>query len=186
VLDPRLPEASYTLGVVLWQTGRATEATAPFRAAIAARPDYAEAHYMLGLVRKQEGDLEGALAGFREAVRLRPRYAEAQAALGQLLAARGDTAGAAAAQDASARLTREKADAQAAAFALAAGQASAEKGDHPAALASLREAVRLDPASARAHYQLALVLRQAGAAREAARHFTEAHRLAPYLPAGPS
>jgi len=65
-------------------------------------------------------------------------------------------------------------------------QASAEKGDRPAALASLREAVRLDPASARAHYQLALVLRQAGAAREAARHFTEAHRLAPYLPAGPS
>jgi Flp pilus assembly protein TadD len=83
-------------------------------------------------------------------------------------------------------LTREKADAQAAAFALAAGQASAAGGDRAKALASLREAVRLDPASARAHYELARVLKQAGAAREAARHLAQARRLAPWLPADPS
>jgi tetratricopeptide (TPR) repeat protein len=158
----------------------------PSATAIAARADYAEAHYMLGLVRKQEGDRPGALDAFRAAVRAArvtrrrrrrsdncsPRQATRRVPRRRRRSRSGSR--------------REKADAQAAAFALSAGRASADKGDRASALASLREAVRLDPANGRAHYQLALVLREAGAAREAARHFAEAHRLAPYLPAGPS
>ena len=56
-LDPQsqLPEAPYTLGVTLWQIGRAEDAATAFRAALAARTDYAEAHYMLGTVLRQQG-----------------------------------------------------------------------------------------------------------------------------------
>ena len=45
-LDPSLPEPHFTLGVVLWQTGRAEEALKSFDDAIAQKADYAEAHYM--------------------------------------------------------------------------------------------------------------------------------------------
>jgi len=49
------------------------------------------------------------------------------------------------------------------------------------AIASFREAVRLAPEDARAHYQLALALRKGGAVAESRREMTEARRLAPYL-----
>ena len=161
--------------------GARPEAMAPFRAAIAARPGYAEAHYMLGLVLQAGGRPRAARsrgsARPSGSVRATP---EAHRGLGQLLAAagrRGRCGGGDIARPSGSR--RVKADAQAAAFALSAGQASAARGDRAAALA---QPARGGPARSRqraAHYQLALVLQQAGAAREAARHFAEAHRLAP-------
>jgi protein O-GlcNAc transferase len=55
--------------------------------------------------------------------------------------------------------------------------------DHDAAgaLDRFREAVRLDPENAQAHFQLALALAARGARDEARAHFQQAHRLAPYL-----
>ena len=41
--------------------------------------------------------------------------------------------------------------------------------------------IRLAPDNPKAHYQLALALRQAGATADANTHFAEAQRLAPYL-----
>ncbi len=70
-----MPEAPYTLGVVLWQTGRGDQAVPLFRDAIARRADYAEAHYMLGTVLRQLGDGEGALREFRETIRINPALA---------------------------------------------------------------------------------------------------------------
>ena len=129
MLDPRLPEASFTLGVVLWQTGRAAaEAKAPFRRRFAARADYAEAHYMLGLVRKQEGDRDGALAGSARPCACARSTPKRRRPWASCWPRAGDAAGAKAALEAAERLTGETADAQAAAFALAAGQASAPAG----------------------------------------------------------
>jgi Flp pilus assembly protein TadD len=48
-------------------------------------------------------------------------------------------------------------------------------------VASLREAVRLAPALADAHLQLARALEAQGASVEARRHLEEARRLAPWL-----
>jgi tetratricopeptide (TPR) repeat protein len=180
-LDPSLPEAPYTLGVVLWQTGRADEAVASFREALSRRPDDANAHFMLGTVLKHKADVEGALAAFREAIRQRPDLAEAHLNLGQLLQQSGDAAGAALALAEADRLNKKKADAQAATFALDAGLTKLKKRDTAGALESFREAIRLSPEHAKAHYQLALALQSQGAVEEARHHFTEARRLAPYL-----
>ena len=79
------------------------------------------------------------------------------------------------------RLNKKKADAQAAAFALSAGRGKLGKGDVAGAVTSFREAVRLAPENAEAHFQLGLALRKQGAGGEARRHFEEARRLAPYL-----
>jgi len=180
-LDPALPEAPFTLGVVLWQTGRADEAAAMFKEAIARRPEYAEAHYMVGTIFRQDGDADAALFELREAIRLNPMSAEAQTTLGQMLQARRDAEGAAKAFAEAERLNKLKADAQAAVFAVNAGIEAMKRHETAAAIEKFREAVRLAPDNAQAHYQLALALRRAGRQDEARAEFTAARRLAPYL-----
>ncbi len=71
-------------------------------------------------------------------------------------------------------------------MALAAGLKKLAMKDTATAIGQLREAVRLDPENARAHYELARVLRTEGQAAEANRHFAEARRLAPYLATPPA
>jgi Flp pilus assembly protein TadD len=107
--------------------------------------------------------------------------AEAHLSLAQALQQRGDVDGARVARAEADRLNQRKADAQASAFALSAGQQKLKAGDHSAAIAQFREAIRLAHDNAQAHFALALALEQAGAATEARRHFEEAKRLAPYL-----
>jgi tetratricopeptide (TPR) repeat protein len=180
-LDPSLQEAFYTLGVVLWQTGRAEDAVQAFRSAINRRPDYADAHYMLGTILRQQGLTSEALAAFRATIANRPTSAEAHLSLGQLLAQLGQTEASVAALAEAERLTRLKADREAAAFAVAVGVQKLEARDTAGAIERFREAIRLAPESARAHYQLALALQRAGAEREAQTHFAEAKRLAPFM-----
>ena len=79
------------------------------------------------------------------------------------------------------RLNRKKADEQASTFAVGVGLQKLKTGDVAGAVAQLREAVRLAPDNAQAHYQLALALQRTGARTEARTHFAEAQRLAPYL-----
>jgi Flp pilus assembly protein TadD len=180
-LDPALPEAPFTLGVVLWQTGRADEAVPLFKEALARRPPYADAHYMLGTIFKQRGDLDAALQEFRETIRLNPGSAEAHTSLGQALNAVRDPSGAAAALAEAERLTRLKADGQASVFAVNAGVERLKRADVAAAIARFREAVRLAPDNAEAHYQLAMALRRTGALEESRRELQTARRLSPLL-----
>jgi len=180
-LDVTLPDAKFTLGVVLWQTGRAAEALASFRSAIEAKPDYAEAHYMVGTILRQQGHTQEALAEFRQAIQLQPGSADAYLSLGQLLHRTGDEVGSAAALKEAERLNKLKADEQAAAFALNRGVEKLKAGDVDGAVPDLSEAVRLAPDVARAHYQLALAFSRQGARVKARPEFAEAKRLAPYL-----
>ena len=179
-LDPKLPEAPFTLGVVLWQTGRADDAVGLFREAIARKPDYAEAHYMLGVVLKQRARLDEAVEQFRTAITERPEMAEAHLSLGQALQQKGDGAGARAAYEEAERLNRRKADAQASTFAVSVGVEKLKTGNRKAAIEQFREAVKLAADNPQAHYQLALALRLT-APGEARQHFEDARRLAPYL-----
>jgi Flp pilus assembly protein TadD len=179
-LDRELPEAPFTLGVVLWQGGRAEEAIALFKDAIARRTDYAEAHYMLGTIFKQQGQLDAALEEFRETIRLQPS-AEAHTSLGQVLQVMHDASGAAAAFAEAERLNKLKADSQAATFAVNAGIERLKRSELGPAIEKFREAIRLAPDNAQAHFQLALALDRAGAREEARTEFAAARRLAPYL-----
>jgi Flp pilus assembly protein TadD len=167
--------------VVLWQTGRGDEAVALFTEALARRSQYAEAHYMLGTIFKQRGDLDAALAEFRQTIRLSPGSAEAHTSLGQVLNATHDPAGAASALAEAERLNKLKADTQASIFAVNAGVERLKHDDVAAALARFREAVRLAPDNAQAHYQLAIALRRTGALEQSRREFQMARRLSPFL-----
>ena len=64
---------------------------------------------------------------------------------------------------------------------MSAGRERLARSDLRGAIARFREAVRLAPEDAQAHYQLALALRRTGAAREARAEYETARRLAPYL-----
>jgi Tfp pilus assembly protein PilF len=138
---------------------------------------------MLGTVLKQQGDAEGALREFRETIKYQPGSIEAHLSLGQLLQQRKDAAGAAAAFAEADRLSKKRADAQAATLAVGVGLQKLKDHDPAGALDRFREAVRLDPENAQAHFQLALALAAGGAREEARAHFQAAHRLAPYLQA---
>jgi Flp pilus assembly protein TadD len=180
-LDPPLPEAPFTLGVVLWQTGRADEAVQQFLEALARKADYADAHFMLGTILKQQGALAEAESRFRSAIRYRPTSAEAHRSLGQTLKQQGQDRAALAALAEADRLDRKTADAQASTFAVSVGVQKLSAGDYTGAIERFREAVRLASDNPQAHYQLGLALRQAGAQAEARAHFAEAHRLSPRL-----
>src|SRR5205807_5445665 len=137
-------------------------------------------HYMLGTIFKQQRRTDAALDELRETIRINPASAEAHTSLGQLLQLQHDAAGAAAQFAEADRLNKRKADAQAAAFAVNAGLERLKNGDVAAAVEKFREAVRLAPDSAQAHFQLALALRRMGRQQEARAEFAAAQRLAPY------
>src|SRR5205085_6838954 len=101
--------------------------------------------------------------------------------LGQMLQGKGDAADAAQAFAEADRLRKLTADAQAAVFAINAGRERVKQQDLAGAVQKFREAVRLAPDNAQAHYQLALALRREGRNEEAAKELAAARRLAPYL-----
>ena len=176
-LDPRLGDAHFTLGVLLWQIGRTGDAERTFREAISTTPRSADAHYMLGTVLRQQGRSDEAIAEFRQAITFEPDLTEAHQSLAQALQQQGDAPAARIAQAEADRLNRRKADAQASTFAVSVGQEMLKRGDRAGAIAQFREAVRLDGDNAAAHQALAQALQQAGAVQEAKRHFDEARKL---------
>ena len=178
-LDPRCRRRTTRWVSSCGRPGRADEA-----AALSQRrrreAAYAEAHYMLGTASGQQGRLAEAVAEFRETIRPSPvRRGPPEPRPGP--AAEGDPRGRAAASP------RRSASAEEGGRPGGASRPSAGRGKPIAgrprgALESFREAVRLAPENADAHFQLALALAQAGArVPSPARHFEEARRLAPYL-----
>jgi len=73
-LDPTNPVFRNTLGVVLLDLGKPTDAEAEFRKAVELDPSYAEAHHNLGLSFAEQGQWEQAIAEYRKALAL-PLYA---------------------------------------------------------------------------------------------------------------
>ena len=137
---------------------------------------------MLGTVLRQNGATSEALAEFRATIAYRPTSAEAHLNLGQMLTQMGqaeDCGGSPSPRQNG--LNARKADAQASTFAVAVGAEKIKANDLAGAIEKFREAIRLAPENARAHYQLGLALERTGARAEAKAHFAEAERLAPYL-----
>ena len=167
-LAPQLGDPPFTLGVLLWQTGRSAEAEQMFREAIArdARLRRRALHARDGAEGRRAAPTRRS-PSCAAAIRLRPDSIEAHQSLAQLLQQRGDADGARLAREEADRLARRKADAQASAFALSVGRQKLKAGDRPAAIAQFREAIRLAPDNAEAHYALGVALQQAGAAAEA-------------------
>src|SRR5262249_30745791 len=150
---------------------------AMFREALVRKADYADAHYMLGTVLKQQGDADGALREFKETIRINPASPEAYNSMAQLLRATHDDQGAADALAQAPRLSTLKAHSQAAVFAVNAGLEHLKRNELAAAIDKFREATRLDPANADAHYQLGSALQKRGALEESRAELETARKL---------
>ena len=81
-LLPHDVEVHSNLGTALRRTGRAHEAVASFRRAIALKPDSAEIHNNLGNALKDLGRLDEAVAAFRRALELKPDFVKSHNNLG--------------------------------------------------------------------------------------------------------
>ena len=121
-LDPSMPEAPYTLGVVLWQTGRERGGRRRFSrrhrapARLRRRPLHARDRPAAARRRRRRA------RGVPRDDPHQPALAEAYTSIGQLLTAAHDSTGAAEAFANAARLNKVKADSQAAVFAVNAGR----------------------------------------------------------------
>jgi len=185
-LDPTLVDAYYTLGITLWQQGEFPASVEQLRKAIALKPDYAEAHYTLGTVLKQMNQLAEAAQALREAIRIQPGFAPAHTTLAAVLRQMGDTAGAQAESELGNTLAKEKTDLQGATFATNSGKRLLNAGDLDGAIAQFRNAIKLAPSYAEAHYQLALALSRKGEQAAAAEEFHQAAALDPKLKSTPN
>jgi tetratricopeptide (TPR) repeat protein len=185
----------------------ATAVAAEFREAIKLQPDFAEAQNNLGLVLTQTGDDEGAAQAFREAERLSPKWAEPTANLGALLTANDPAAaireldralalepesvkaqynlalayGVSSTHGINAEMEQLRKVIRAApefsGARLALGKALLQKGSVAEGVENLRAAVRLDPASGEAHYQLGLGLERLGQHDDARREIQQSREL---------
>ena len=82
---PRTAVLHNMLGAANLRLQRPGQAADAFRAALAAKSDYAEAHNHLGIAFKQLGQPAEALASYEQALRVNPDYADAHNNMGNLL-----------------------------------------------------------------------------------------------------
>jgi tetratricopeptide (TPR) repeat protein len=164
--------------LALWRVhsehGDHAAALAVVREVAAGAPESREARFAAGLSLVALGRLDEALAAFQALAAERPAAALANN-LGVLHLRRG--AGAAGGPAAAFFVQAAEAEPGAADYAFNAGYAYAWRRDWVAAREWLREAVRLDPADADAHFVLGVVLEASGARTEGARERELAGRL---------
>lgn len=193
------PDVAFNHGVLLARLGRDGDARRAYESVLAIAPDHADAIANLGLLLGRQGDIVGADALFRRAQAAHPRDARLVVEHASVLAKAGRFAEAIAileraeAQGISdaplltalglarldagllseARAALERAIAAGARDANTAyhlGLAAASMNDASAAERAYRQAIAWDAAFAPAHNNLAILLFERGAYREAARH----------------
>lgn len=154
--------------------GRPGPALEIARALVATAPDAPDAQHLLALARLAGGDADGAALAFEAALRLAPGQPAIFANYGRGLRRLGRRAEARAVWQRMAAALPHDPTAR-----LEAGLAALEANDTAAALAELREAVRLAPSSVRAWHALGSALREADALGEADEVFRRALDLEP-------
>ena len=163
-LAPDEPSGFATLGWVLWQQDKGTEARADLERAVALDPDVPEVHNNLASVEWGSGDQPAAVQQFREALRIQPGVAEWRLNFARVLATRNEIPEARFQFETAIRLKPDSAEAR-----VDYGRLLSDHNELAAAIKQLETAVRLQPGLMRAHFELAMALGRSGntgAARE--------------------
>jgi tetratricopeptide (TPR) repeat protein len=165
--DDASPAAHLDLGKALEASGDHAAAEGEYREALRLRAGYADAEFALGkLLASGEGEKTGlgseAIEHFNRALRSNPDNVAAQYALAQALQRAGRLEEAAIAFRQAEALTQRTEQAVQCTRLSNEGLDAARRGDNKSAIKLLREAVKLRPDSAVAHYNLALVLADGG------------------------
>jgi tetratricopeptide (TPR) repeat protein len=150
------------MGEALDGLGREDDAIAELQAAAVASPTEPEAHFGLGYLFWKEKRYDEAEREFRLELDKDPSHAQAAAYLGDVLMRRGDQAAAEPLLEKARRLNPQVRIAH-----LDLGIVYAGRKQNDRAMRELREAVKLDPSRADAHYRLARVYQSLGRAAEA-------------------
>jgi len=87
-LDPKNPQANFSLGIADYQEGRIGLAIERFQIAAKKAGKHPQVHQLLGLALLNAGDLDGALASLKKAVSLAPKEAGFLAQLGDIYRAK--------------------------------------------------------------------------------------------------
>lgn len=156
--------AHYNLGMALADGGRTGEAVAEYERATAAKPDFAEARYSRALLLARQGRLQEAIAEYRAVAQLVEDASDPHFRLAEALALQGDFAGA----------NRHAAKAN-----ILFARALTQKGEPERAIRHYREAMRIAPDSADAHYDCGELLLRLGRYAEAAAEFRNVLELNP-------
>lgn len=187
-LDPNLADAHFNLTCALEQIQDLDGAIRSYQDALRLRPDWAEAHDALGEILGHRGNLMGARGEFESATKLKPDDAGAHQSLAMVYRQQGDTARAQEESQKAEELNKAKMDTQAATLATNTGAQQLRRGDVEGSIRKFREALKLSPDFAPAHFPLALALRQKGELAEAEKEFKRAEQLDPHFktPGGPA
>jgi protein O-mannosyl-transferase len=161
--------AHNNLGVFLRETGDPAAALRHFQAAVELRPAYSDAQNNVGESLLRAGRLDDAERHIRAAIDLRPSSPEAHVNLGAVLSRRGQT-------DAAANEYRRALDLDPANPEAYTGLGAL---GGPDAIELLREAIRLRPEYADAHYNLGRIYGLQDRPAEAAAEFQQVTRLRP-------
>ena len=117
----------------------------------------------------------------REAIRQQPTFAGAHTTLAAVLRQMGDAQGAEAERQLGDMLVKEKFGVQGATFATNSGKRMLNAGDLDGAISQFRNAIKLSPSYAPAHYELAVALSRKGDKAGAEESFKRAAELDPKL-----
>jgi tetratricopeptide (TPR) repeat protein len=190
--QPAGADAHYNRGITLAEEWELDEAIAEFRAAIRLQPEHVGAHIGLANALNYEDEAENAIAEFREAIRLQPDNVDAHHGLGDTLGRQGQREEAIAEYRIVIRLQPGSLDGmrtgtpewdEAAAAASAHFRLAVAHTGRPAGAAIIitecREAIRLQPDFAPAHFSLGKALQAQGEVQQAIAEFREAIRLRP-------
>jgi tetratricopeptide (TPR) repeat protein len=126
-------------------------------------PEDARGHQILGTILLRLDDPAGAIEAFRRSLRFDPLMTEARVNLSRTLQQTGHDEEARRELVEIRRINEEKARASQAMIAAETAMGHANQGDFAEAVRRLRDAVKLSPRFAEAHYQMALALRKASA-----------------------
>jgi tetratricopeptide (TPR) repeat protein len=88
-IDPGMPEAHFTLGMILKDEGKLDDAVNEFNEAVKLDPQYSEAYSGLGVAKLQQGDNAAAAAAFKQAIALNSGNSTAHYGLGTALERQG-------------------------------------------------------------------------------------------------
>jgi len=200
-LRPSYADAHVTLGVAMAHTGRLDEAIAEYRVAAKYGPNLPYVYSDLGNAFRKKGMLDKAIAEQRHAIELDPNYGPAYLSLGAVFGDRKQYKEAISNDKKAIELLRDSPQwttisgnspdgkpqgrvsfLAAAYFSLASDHlelVKGENGSYDEVIAEFREAVRLAPGFAEAHYGLGDALGLSGALDEAVAEFRQAVELKP-------
>lgn len=156
------PWPAHNLGALLIKLERLDEAEPALKSSVSCASEFVPGHYQLGRLREKQGRPSEAIASFKSAIQRDAQHAEAWLALGRIYRRLGDTA---AHRDAIAGLAR-----------LHQNNITNDPSALLRAIQTYRSVLQLDPSSADANYQLALLLTLRGEYLEA---LTQIRRLQP-------